>query len=461
MNHVVPPLVHQAASEKASYLPVAPGPHGLPLLGTLLPYFRQGLFQLALDTRRRYGTPFRLKLGPQHLTFLDRPEDVQQVLAGNKGNYPKAATYADYRLGLGQGIITLDPPEWLPRKLLLQPYFTERAVKAYAPLIVEEAARLIARWQAAASQHQVVDMAEELMRLALRIIMRVVGSDGGPAVEQIERDFRVILLYISNLSTGVGILRRLFPTPGRTRFQRARMRLRAAMLHQVYIRRVQKPRVPDVLTHLLEARNDAFPAGLSDEQVVDEVLTLLVAGSETISLLLARIVLALATHPAVAHQLQAEVDQVLAGRLPTLDDVPRLVYTAQVRDEGLRRDPSVWIFPRQAQQPDVVGSYQPFGLGVHTCLGGPYSEVQGPLILATIFRLVRLRLAPDQAAVPQDTLESILQRFPFRVVVGPRRFASASGGPCPPRRSCLSSVPSGEVLPVRGEGSGHDSQVVV
>lgn len=443
----------------------APGPKGLPVLGSIPRYFAQGFYRLVLDTWHQYGSPFELRLGPQHLIFLAEPSHIKQVVVARRDCYAKGKGYTDFRRGLGAGSVALDGEAWRARRILVQPFFTEKAVKQYLPSMMEVVQETVTRWQRLAETREQVDVAEEMMQLALRIIARAVFSlDVGVQAASLERDFRIVFSYIADLGSGLGALRRLVLTPGTIRFRRASERLIAFMRHQIQTHRAQIMRPADVLTHLLETRTEECPAGLSDEQIIDEAMTLIFAGSETTALALSWACYFLTTQPLVAQALKLELDEKLAGRLPTEADLAALPYTSWFWKEALRFWPPVWLFPREALAEDTFDDYRvqpgdlvmccpylvhhdprfwpnpeqfdptrfdpsqsaiapysyfPYGAGQRTCLGAAFANQEGVLVLASLVQFFELRLRPGFLPQPRASGTLGLARG-MRMTICPR-----------------------------------------
>jgi cytochrome P450 len=237
-----------------------------------------------------------------------------------------------------------------------------------------------------------------------------------------------------------------FLTPGAIRFRLARARLIAFMRHHIQMRREQTTRPADVLTQLLEARTAERPMGLSDEEMVDEAMTLIFAGSETIALALAWACYFLATEPQATQALRHELDSVLGGRLPTEADLAALSYTSWFWKEVLRARPPVGWFPREVLAEDTFDgavvqpgdlvmccpylthhdphlwpnpeqfdptqfdpehaalapySYFPYGAGQRTCLGAAFANQEGVLVLASLAQCFELRLQPGFRPIPR------------------------------------------------------------
>ena len=144
------------------------------------------------------------------------------------------------------------------------------------------------------------------------------------------------------------------PTPRNRRFLAARATLDSVVYRIIAERRRRAAEHDDLLTLLMEARDEESGEAMSDRQLRDEVITLLVAGHETTANALTWASYLLSTHVAVARRLRAEVDEALRGRIPTAADLPNLTYTRTVIDETMRLYPPVWITDRRAIEEDIV-----------------------------------------------------------------------------------------------------------
>jgi cytochrome P450 len=204
---------------------------------------------------------------------------------------------------------------------------------------------------------------------------------------------------------------------------------------------------------------------MTDRQLRDEVMTMLLAGHETTSLALSWAWYLIAQHPMVRERLESELDAVLAERDPSFEDLGRLPYTKMVVEETLRLYPPAWGFSREALQPDTVGGYDlprgwlvfiipyvmhrhprywvrpdtfdptrfspeesaarakyvylPFGAGPRQCIGNQFAMVEAQLVLATLAARFRL-VVENRAPVEPWPLITLRPRQQIRVRLEPR-----------------------------------------
>lgn len=426
----------------------APGPQEPRMLGHLPAVMRKGMLRFVVDAWRAYGDVFRMKLGTRYTYVLTRPEQVKYVLAENRRNYNKGAGYKNVREGvMGKGLLTSEGEFWQRQRKLIQPLFTAKAVTQYAAEMTSTVEDMLARWQPRAQRGETLEIAEEMAHLTLSIIGRtMVSLDVGDETLAVGRACRAVLDHMANRRSLGSIITRKLPTPAKRRYQAAVHTLDTAVYQLIQERRTRQERPADLLTRLIDARDEETGEGMSNQQIHDELLTIFFAGHETTALALTWVWYLLATHPEAEEKLHAELATVLGARAPTVDDLTRLPYTRMVFEEAMRLYPPVWVFPREALEDDELDSYHvpagslmllcpyithrhpdlweqpdeftpehfsqeheaarppyvyyPFGAGPRTCLGIHFAMLEGQLILAMVAQRYRLRSIPGFAPKP-------------------------------------------------------------
>lgn len=415
-----------------------PGPPGRPVAERLADLTRD---PLAFLTRcaRDYGDVVRVRFGPAHLTFINHPEHIEYVLVTNHRNFIKSRALQANRRVLGNGLLTNEGQPWLQQRRLVQPAFHRERIAACAGAVVSLADRLLERWPDGAT----VDLHQEMLRLTLAIVSRTLFSaDVTAAADEVGAAVQVAIDHFD------GRAKRLcgLPVPGSARFERAARALDRVIGEIISRRRESRHDPGDLLSLLLQAPGE----GLAEDQIRDEAMTIFLAGYETPANALTWTWYLLAQHPEAAGNLYAEVDAVLGGRLPALDDLPRLRYTEMVLTESLRLYPPAWALARQGLADVEIGGYPvragttllmsqwvmhrdpryyadperfwperwadglakrlppcayfPFGAGPRLCIGRSFALMEMTLILAIMARRFRLRLAPGCAPVPQPSI---------------------------------------------------------
>jgi cytochrome P450 len=376
---------------------------------------------------------------------------------------------------LGQGLATSDGALWRTQRRLVQPAFHRERLAGLAETITTATHAMLARWAPHAATGTPLDMLAEMTRLTGEVIVRALFGTALP--EAVGRtmfaDFATVTGYLRRHMLTLTPWGAWLPTPGRRQFQAALARLDHLVGQHIQARRQQGGDHGDLLALLLAARDPATGAGMAPQQLRDEVMTLLFAGHETTALALTWTWDLLARHPAVAERLRRDVAAVLAGRMPTVADLPHLPYLRMVLEEALRLYPPAWMIARAARADDVIGGYPipagttvflspylthrhpdvwpeperfdperfgaeraaarppgayfPFAAGPRACLGAPLAMLEAQLIVAQVIQAYDVALVGGQPVVPQPRL-TLRPRHGVPMVVRGRPAAAAVAG---------------------------------
>jgi cytochrome P450 len=266
---------------------------------------------------------FRFLFSPAYL--ISHPESIKYVLQEHARNYNKdLITYKIFQPMLGQGLLINDGSSWLHQRRLMQPAFHRKRLTTYGMLMTDATVAMLERWQACSERGMPLNMAEEMMRLTLRIVGQALFSLDldqevgtiGPAVTTVLQRFGD---YVLRPFPPLGV-----PTPRNRRLRHAIHALDQVVSPLIAERRTRQSEGGDLLSMLLSARDEETGRGMNDEQVRDEVMTLLLAGHETTANTLAWTWYLLSQSPQVERRLHAELNEVLGGRVPTVEDLPKL-----------------------------------------------------------------------------------------------------------------------------------------
>jgi cytochrome P450 len=400
------------------------------------------------------------RIGPSQIVLMNDPELIREVLIVQPQNFIKERTQRRMKILLGEGLITSDGEVHKRQRRIAAPAFHRQRIQAYATVMVERAAAMRESWRAGVE----IDASAEMMRLALQIVARTLfDSDVTRDVQLINDEVNAImrlynfLVALPQLESWLHL-----PIPGVMRFKRARKRLDKVVYRMIDDRRRLGVDGGDLLSMLLAARDDeADHSGMTDEQLRDEVLTIFLAGYETVANALAWTWLLLGQNPDAEAKLHAEIDSVLGGRLPTLDDLPQLRYAEMVIAESMRLYPPAWAMGRQATCDIEIGPYKlpagtyvffsqyiiqrnadffpdplrfdperftperkagrprfayfPFGGGSRQCIGESFAWMEAILTLVTLAQRWRLRLVPDQRIDVQPKI-TLRPKYSIRMV---------------------------------------------
>jgi cytochrome P450 len=408
----------------------------------------------------RYGDVVAFPMPRTPVVLVNTPAAARHVLVTHRARWTKdTAQYGALSAVTGQGLLTADGDGWRARRRLAQPAFHHGALEGVAAQAVSAAHRALTRVPAAGG---VVDVDDLLLQATLEVVGRsLFGADVAEDGE------RLVAAVLSALEVVVERVRTPLPLP-RWAPSPQRRRLRAAVkeLDDACARLVARRRAgargtaaPGDLLGLLLAAVDA--GELDERSVRDEIVTMVIAGHETVASSLTWTLHLLAGAPAEQERLNAEVDAVLGGRDPGWSDLGRLPVARAVVDESLRLYPPAWVLSRRAACDDVVagvavpagtvlvlspwllhrrpgsfadplrfdpsrfltgaplepGAYVPFGAGARLCIGRDFALVEQVLALVTLLRRWRLERLPDHR-VAVDALVTLRPRggLPLRWV---------------------------------------------
>jgi cytochrome P450 len=405
--------------------------------------------------------------------MVNEPEGVRRVLLDNVANYPKEKLGDEFFTAMfGEGLLSAPPAKWRIHRKVMAPSFGTRWVDSYAPAMVESTLAFAQHWDVLAEAAE-IDIAAEMNVLTLKIICRTMFSSDAEELAAHASD----ALEFAQKSMEFGLLD-ILPLIGPPRIKHAQDAIRArfksmdAAIYRLIGEREQiRDEAPkDFLTRLVAAKDPDDGVGLSAAEVRDEVITIFMAGHETTAVTMTWVWYLLSQHPAEEAELHKELDTVLGGRAPTVEDLPNLPYTRMVIEEAMRVYPpapglsmrvakeadelcgfkvtpglqvivSPWIlhrhrrlwddperfdptrFSKELSDKRPRFAYLPFGGGPRICIGATLAMTEAILILAVLAQRFRLRLKEPQEIKlqaritlrPKNGLKTILQhRRPAR-----------------------------------------------
>ncbi|HEY2156869.1 MAG TPA: cytochrome P450 [Isosphaeraceae bacterium] len=425
---------------------LVPGPFG-PLARS-----RRDPLGFMVDASRRYGDVFRLRLGPLVFHQVTHPDGVKRVLLDNQRNYPRSWMYGRTRVVVGEGLVTTEGAPWRRLRRLAQPAFHHRRIAALAGVMTEAIGSMLSHWRDLAAAGEPVDVAAEFGRLTLNIVGRaLLGIDLGGEADRIGAAVTESLGYLEYRVNTLIPVPYFIPTARNRRAHRAIATFDAVVADILASRR----RAPgqdrgDLLSILLEVRDEETGTSLSDRELRDQIVTFIGAGHETTAVALAWTFYLLSLHPDADSRLRDEVDGALDGRVPTIDDLPNLDFTRRVIEESLRIYPPVYGTVRDAREEDEIGGFRipartmvvlapyvthrhpefwpdperfdpdrflpeaaaarprfawyPFLAGPHQCIGQEFAMMEATLAVAMVAQAFRLRLAPGAVVEPRPML---------------------------------------------------------
>jgi cytochrome P450 len=369
-----------------------------------LPTYRREPAEYLLRAQRDYGEMVRLRFGP-HLTYLvTEPAAVWRILGDNRANYKRGRFYQQFKLVMGRGLLAYDGDKWRMHRRALQPAFTREAIRLMGPNVVQAGHEMLERWEQAAQAGEPVELVTESLRVTLIAMSTALfGFDIKPSVPLLKKIVEDSIEVMFPHGTIDEILPRWLPVR-RNRIIEANRRSLDQVIAQI---RANHARTGEGdLVRLVETARDADGRQWTDLQIRDALVTIYLAGHETIAAALCWTLYSIAQHPLVAEQLTAEVDRVLAGRDPTVDDLDDLEYTRMVVQEALRLYPPIWVYPRDAIDDDELAGYHiPGGTSI---LLAPFVSHRNPKVWEN-----PMAFDPTRFAAGAERERPKLSYFPF------------------------------------------------
>lgn len=435
-------LDSSVSSRPVVLLHPGPRPHWI---GGHLSDFNRDPLTFLTHLAREYGDVVALKFGGFSVLFLNHPAAIGEVLVTHNRQFIKGRGLGRTRDLLGNGLLTSEGEFWRRQRRLAQPAFHHQRIAAYGEIMSSFTDQMLAGWHTG----QTLDVHEEMMALTMAIVARALfNTDVTREAGEVSSAMNTLLM-VFNQRNQQFLIPEWVPTPSKRRLEQAIQMLDRIVYRIIAERRDNPGKYNDLLATLLAAR-DEQGAGMTDQQLRDEVMTLFLAGHETTANALSWTWMLLAQNPQVEAQLHQELDTVLAGRVPTSADLPALPYTGQVITESMRLYPPAWVIGRQAAEDvDILGihipegtglimsqwvmhrdprfypnpdlfdpsrwsddfarqipefAYFPFGGGPRLCIGRPFALQETQLVLAMVAQKYCLRLVDDQKITPQPSI---------------------------------------------------------
>ena len=427
---------------------------------------------------RTCGDVVRFRLLNRSLFLVAHPRDARRVLQDHANQYDKGTRgFRVLRVFLRNGLLTSEGAHWLRQRRIVQPAFHRDRIAGFGDTMTSAAGDLVDDWLRSPSE--TVNVTADMMRLTLRIVGETLLSTD--VSQEADRVGQALHTMLRSANEAIG---RVVPMPawwpGRAnRVQRAAMRtLDDVILEIIASRRTSAGRAgsmarasdDDLLSMLMEARDEETGEGMSDAQLRDEVMTIFLAGHETTAIALGWTWHLLASHPSVRQRLERELDHALGGRPPTMADLSRLGYVDQVVKESMRLYPPAWVVSRRPMSEDVVGgcripagaivltspyvthrhpefwpnperfdpdrfdptrsverppfAYFPFGGGPRQCIGNTFAMMELVLVVSAIAQRCRLD-ATDRREIGGDPAITLRAATPITMRVSRRAGAPA------------------------------------
>jgi cytochrome P450 len=426
-------------------------------------HFAQSPLGALEEARRLHGPLVNYRQPGARVLLILEPQLIETLLVGEASKLVKDEFTRHLSHIVGQGLLTSEGELWKRQRKLLAPSFQPRQIAGFAQVMVERTLAMLAQFEDGEER----DVHAEMMHLTLDVVVRTLFGSEIVRAKEVEQFLESIMAdYRTLMMSWRTAFPPWFPFSARVRFKSTRKALRA-IINELIVARRKAPPGTDLLSTLIAARDDEG-RGMSDEQLLDEAMTVFLAGHETTALSLAFTLFLLDEHQGVQAELTAELERVLGGATPSYEDAQRLPFCGAVVREAMRLYPPAWALGREANQdfslsgfpvsrgtrlmtaPWIVHrderffreplafrperwlngetnelprfAYFPFGGGPRVCIGNHFAVLEAVLILSTIVSRVRLQrsevseltLSPSITLRPQGPLRMRVTRRSVR-----------------------------------------------
>lgn len=401
------------------------------------------LFQHLADT---YGDIAHYKIGWNHIVFLNHPDYIREILVVQNDNFVKERTVQRSKMLLGEGMITAEGAQHRMQRQNAQPAFHRQRIPEYANTMVSEAIRMRDTWQDGEQR----DIAIDMMHLTLNIVAKTLfATDLRDEVNELADAInRIMGLYnFLILLPAAEWLVHVRP-PGLAAFVRARKRIDSVVYRMIEAHRQLHSNQGSLLDMMLAASPDRTV--VSEQSLRDQVITIFLAGYETVANALSWTWYLLSQNPDCERRFHEEIDRELGAQPPAYEDIPCLRYVEMVLAESMRLYPPAWAMGRRALADFHLGefflpakttvlisqfvthrdprffpdpsrfdperftpeakarrtkfSYFPFGAGFRQCIGESFAWMEGVLLLAALGQKWKLKLVPGHRVEPEPLI---------------------------------------------------------
>ena len=399
----------------------------------------------------KYGDIVSLKVPFHKLVIAANPDYARYILVDNNKNYHKSIAYDVLKLLLGNGLLTSEGDFWRKQRRLIQPAFHKQKLAAITAMMVRESEQLVKRFSAF-QNGEYVDMLPEMTSITLDIIARAMFSTGvEDKAAEVGKGILILNEYAVERLNDPFKLPPSFPTLFNYRWNKQIAFLNSLLIEIINQRRKEDFQKDDLLSMLMNIRDEETGEAMDDQQLLDEVKTIFVAGNETSANALTWTLYLLSQNPDAEEKMIKEIDEKLnAGTVLTFENIMQFQYVRMVIDESLRLFPPAWAVGRRNYQPDELGNYRidaetnvivpiiyihrnekywnepdkfiperftpekrnqidrfvyfPFGGGPRLCIGNNFALIEMQIILILLYRSFKFRLQPGFEATPDPLI---------------------------------------------------------
>lgn len=409
-----------------------------PILGHLWKFKRDTYYFLKENCNSK-GPIYSFQIMSRHFYVLNHPDFIRHVLVTNAKNYIR--NYEFLAMILGQGLLTTEGEKWSKRRKMVQPAFYKDKLENLILQMETSINDFIATLVNQPSKR--IDLEKEMNHLAINILTNsIIQVNLEQHIPLIKQNLLYALTYVSNIRYNAFNWNKFLPSKRKYYGIKGIKSLKNIVSNIIRSRRNSNQNYSDLLSLLMDSTDGETNLKLSDEELLDEVMTLFIAGHETISVVLTWAFYLIAQHPEIENNIIKEINEYDKGEFHTMKDLEHYQYLKMVILEVMRLYPPVWTIGRTAIDDDEICgfivpakmyctmptlfihrnsefwekpndfypehflpekikarnkyAYFPFGSGHHLCIGEHYAIMEIQLVLIHVFRKYKIRLISDK-----------------------------------------------------------------
>lgn len=435
-------------------------------IGGSLQAFREDPLTLMSQLHQEHGDYAKFRLGPKKFYAVFDPDMLKEIMVTKADSFSKAGTFDEIKRLTGEGLVLSNGEYHDRQRRLLQPKLSRNQIQKYAQQMTASTLAVIDTWKHGEQR----ELTRDLFDITFDIIARTMFSyDSSEKLRRIGKAFVSINRIAAAKIRALVRIPLLIPTSQNREYLSALRTLDEIVFSLIADRRsnpTDEHEQQDLLSALMNARDEEDQTGLTDQQLRDELMTMFLAGHETTAFTLAWAIDYILRHPEVEEKLVQEWSEVLGGDAPAAQHYGRLTYTQNVLWETLRLRPAGYITGRTAEVDVQVGSlklsqgeavmispyplhisetyfkdpflfrperfendyvktiplmaYFPFGAGPRSCIGNHFAMMEMVLILASIGQKFKLRYKPGQPPLEAEALLTLAPKGDIYVTIEQR-----------------------------------------